>query len=56
MKTEIEVKFADIDIAAIRSALKAAGASCGQPMRLMKREASAYNLSPGLPVTDMRNC
>lgn len=37
MKTEIEVKFADIDIAAIRNSLKAAGAECEQPMRLMKR-------------------
>ena len=37
MKTEIEVKFADINIAAIRNSLKAAGAECEQPMRLMKR-------------------
>jgi adenylate cyclase class 2 len=37
VKTEIEVKFADIDIAAIRNSLKAAGAECEQPMRLMKR-------------------
>jgi adenylate cyclase class 2 len=37
MKTELEVKFADISIEAIRAALKAAGAVCEQPMRLMKR-------------------
>lgn len=37
MKTEIEVKFADIDIEAIREALKSAGAMCEQSMRLMKR-------------------
>lgn len=37
MKTEIEVKFAGIDIAEIRQALKAAGAQLEQPMRLMKR-------------------
>jgi adenylate cyclase class 2 len=37
MKTEIEVKFANIDIEAIRAALKSAGAICQQPMRLMKR-------------------
>lgn len=37
MQTEIEVKFADIDIEAIRRALKNAGALCEQPMRLMKR-------------------
>lgn len=37
MKTEIEVKFADIDTDAIRSSLEAAGAECEQPMRLMKR-------------------
>jgi adenylate cyclase class 2 len=37
MKTEIEVKFANIDIEKIRQALKKAGAICEQPMRLMKR-------------------
>ncbi|HEY5695304.1 MAG TPA: class IV adenylate cyclase [Candidatus Saccharimonadales bacterium] len=37
MKTEIEVKFANVDIDKIRAALKAAGAVCEQPMRLMKR-------------------
>lgn len=37
MKTEIEVKFANVDIEAIRRALKEAGALCEQPMRLMKR-------------------
>jgi adenylate cyclase class 2 len=37
MKTELEVKFAHIDIEAIRQALRAAGATCEQPMRLMKR-------------------
>lgn len=37
MKTEIEVKFADIDIDTLRDSLKTAGAECEQPMRLMKR-------------------
>lgn len=37
MKTEIEAKFADIDIEEIRAALKAAGAILEQPMRLMRR-------------------
>jgi adenylate cyclase class 2 len=37
MKTEVEVKFADINIDVIRQALQAAGAVCEQPMRLMKR-------------------
>lgn len=37
MKTEIEVKFADIDIDEIRKRLQAVGAVCEQPMRLMKR-------------------
>jgi len=37
MKTELEVKFAHINIEAIRQALKQAGAVCKQPMRLMKR-------------------
>ncbi|HRJ06756.1 MAG TPA: CYTH domain-containing protein [Candidatus Saccharibacteria bacterium] len=37
MKTEIEVKFLDIDIDEVRDKLKAAGAHLEQPMRLMKR-------------------
>jgi adenylate cyclase class 2 len=37
MKTEIEVKFANIDIEQIRQALQTAGGVCEQPMRLMKR-------------------
>jgi adenylate cyclase class 2 len=37
MKTEIEAKFADIDIDEIRQALKKAGAVCAHPMRLMRR-------------------
>jgi adenylate cyclase, class 2 len=37
MKTEIEVKFANINIEQVRQALTAAGATCVQPMRLMKR-------------------
>lgn len=37
MKTEIEVKFINIDIDGIRSRLAGAGAVCEQPMRLMKR-------------------
>ena len=37
MKTEIEVKFLNINIEAMREKLKAAGAHLEQPMRLMKR-------------------
>ena len=37
MKTEIEVKFCDIDIDAMREILARAGAICEQPMRLMRR-------------------
>ncbi len=37
MKTEIEVKFLNIDIDEMRDKLKAAGASREQPMRLMRR-------------------
>jgi adenylate cyclase class 2 len=37
MKTEIEVKFCDIDIDATREILARAGAVCKQPMRLMRR-------------------
>jgi adenylate cyclase class 2 len=37
MKTEIEVKFLNIDIDDIRTRLKEAGAELEQPMRLMKR-------------------
>lgn len=37
MQTEIEVKFCDIDIDAIREILARAGAVCEQPMRLMRR-------------------
>lgn len=38
MKTEIEVKFCQIDIDDVRQRLKAAGAICVQPMRLMRRQ------------------
>ena len=37
MKTEIEVKFCDVDINDIRDRLQRAGAVCEQPMRLMRR-------------------
>ncbi len=37
MKTEIEAKFANINIEEIRGMLKNAGAVCEQPMRLMRR-------------------
>ena len=37
MKTEIEVKFCDIDVDATREILARAGAVCEQPMRLMRR-------------------
>lgn len=38
MKTEIEVKFVDIDIDDMRTRLEAAGAVLEQPMRLMRRQ------------------
>lgn len=37
MKTEIEVKFLNVNIDEVRAKLKAAGAVLEQPMRLMKR-------------------
>lgn len=37
MKTEIEVKFIDVDIDAVRKALESAGATLHTPMRLMRR-------------------
>ncbi len=37
MKTEIEVKFLDVDFEAIRSKLTALGGVCEQPMRMMRR-------------------
>ena len=37
MKTEIEVKFVDVDIEDIRTRLREAGATLEQPMRLMRR-------------------
>ncbi|MDB5161960.1 MAG: hypothetical protein JWM52_468 [Candidatus Saccharibacteria bacterium] len=37
MKTEIEAKFLNVDFDEVRERLKAAGAECEQPMRLMRR-------------------
>jgi adenylate cyclase, class 2 len=37
MKTEIEVKFLDVDFNLMREKLKQLGAVCEQPMRLMRR-------------------
>lgn len=37
MKTEIEVKFLDVDFDEVRAKLMALGAVCEQPMRLMRR-------------------
>lgn len=37
MKTEIEVKFIDVDIDEMRQCLERVGAVCEQPMRLMRR-------------------
>lgn len=37
MKTELEVKFAGVNVEAIRKSLKAAGGICEHPMRLMRR-------------------
>ena len=40
MKTEIEVKFLNVDFDDVRAKLTALGAVCEQPMRLMKRALS----------------
>ena len=37
MQTEIEAKFLQVDVEAVRAKLQAVGASCEQPMRLMQR-------------------
>lgn len=37
MQTELEVKFANVDINSVRKSLKKAGAHCLEPMRLMRR-------------------
>ena len=37
MQAEIEAKFLNINIDAVRAALKSAGATCEQPMRMMRR-------------------
>lgn len=37
MNTEIEAKFLDVDHDAVRAKLTALGATCEQPMRLMRR-------------------
>lgn len=37
MKTEIEVKFLSVDHSVIRNSLTSIGATCTQPMRLMRR-------------------
>ena len=37
MKTEIEVKFLDVDFDLLREKLKQLGATCEMPMRLMRR-------------------
>ena len=37
MRTEIEVKFLNVDIDEVRTKLKSAGSICEQPMRLMRR-------------------
>ncbi len=42
MQTEIEVKFLDVDHDAVRAKLDSLGASCEQPMRLMKRAIIDY--------------
>ena len=38
MKTEIEVKFVDVDIPEMQQRLEGVGAHCEQPMRLMRRQ------------------
>lgn len=43
MKPEIEAKFLDVDFDDIRDKLKKLGATCEQPMRLMKRAIINYS-------------
>jgi adenylate cyclase class 2 len=42
MQTEIECKFLNVDYDEVRKHLKAAGAVCDQPMRLMRRKTYDY--------------
>lgn len=42
MKTEVEVKFLNVDFEKVRDQLKKLGAVCEQPMRLMKRAIIDY--------------
>ncbi len=49
MKTEIEVKFLNVDFAQLREKLQALGAVCEQPMRLMRRVIIE---PPGLSAKD----
>jgi adenylate cyclase class 2 len=43
MQAEIEAKFLNVDHDVLRECLKAAGAICRQPMRLMKRKAYDFS-------------
>jgi len=42
MQAEIEIRFLNVDIAGARQKLRAAGAICEYPMRLMKRVIIDY--------------
>lgn len=42
MQTEIEAKFLEIDVGQLRADLRGLGATCVQPMRLMKRKNFDY--------------
>lgn len=42
MQNEIEAKFLDVDFDTIRAALQKSGATCVQPMRLMRRTIMDY--------------
>ena len=58
MKTEIEVKFCQIDIEGMRRRLQEAGAVCEQPMRLMRRtvfHTTDHNQQAYLRVRDEGN-
>jgi adenylate cyclase, class 2 len=43
MQTEIECKFLNVDFDEVRKHLKAAGAVCDQPMRMMRRKTYDYS-------------
>jgi adenylate cyclase class 2 len=51
IEQEIEVKFFPIDVAAIRQKLTEAGATCKNPMRLMRRKVYGGEANPSMDST-----